>query len=64
MITFLRKHAPVIIFLMANLAIATPASAASYRGGICPDGEGNIEPCCVACFLFCGCDVVDPELEF
>ena len=59
------KRARVLLtilgFVAVNLAItALPATAgARLRNAVCEAGEGELEQCCVTCFLFCSCDLVE-----
>ena len=54
-----RTFLVVLGFLALNLAVtAIPAVAGvRYRAALCQTPEGDVEPCCINCFFFCGCDL-------
>lgn len=51
---WLKRNKLLLGFVALNLLIAAPADA-GLRNGVCESG-GEVEPCCVSCWIFCGCE--------
>ena len=44
----------VLLFVLANIAIAAPLSA-GLDDALCADESGETVPCCTHCIFFCSC---------
>jgi hypothetical protein len=48
-----RRNFLIVLFILANIAIAAPA-AAGWDDDFCQDGE-DVTQCCTGCIFFCSC---------
>ena len=55
---WLRRYWYVPVFVIVNLAIASPADA-GLRTATCSGPEGEEFGCCKTCWVFCGCEFAE-----
>jgi hypothetical protein len=51
---WIRRTGLILLFVLANVAIAAPVSA-GLDNDFCADEGGGIVPCCTSCIFLCSC---------
>ena len=55
---WIRRNWLLVLFVLVNAAMATPA-AAGLDNDFCQDGDGGIVQCCTGCLFFCNCTLTE-----
>lgn len=55
---WIKRNWLALLFVLVNIAIASPAQA-GIKNGVCWEPGGGQTECCETCYFFCGCDFVE-----
>ena len=55
---WIRRNCLLLLFVLANVAIASPVSA-GLDDNFCQGDEGGVEHCCTGCIFFCHCSLTE-----